>query len=680
MNNPNNNKRFDRNDSFERGSRNFDDRRDFNPRNQDHQRRDSNPDGRDFRGNGRDNGRDFRDNRDNGRDNREVIYKEEQFVRERQYSRDEQHSREEIRRTYSIEINTKKSKREDSLEAEDDSNSKKTRVINNIQSSDDERYSPEVKLSQHVKEISIEENKSNVGTKSVPTLNPSQESKKTPEKMIDDELEEGAYIEEENHQSPSAHKEEMNVEDDDMGINRKSRLNEDDNHIDDDNGEVFLNTKRWEEDDDHSDDNNDHVVLNTSSSVKRSNQPIFFDSDENAEQEILKKEQELKMKDEEKDIPKPEVRKPKPVTPFVPINVNGCLACRSVTNFERVASIGQGAFGVVYKAKEKVTGDMVALKKVKMQKEKEGFPLTSVREIRILMQCKHVNIVTMKEVVVGSSVDSIFIVMEYVEHDLKGLLEDMNKNFTVSEVKCLLNQLLMGMEYLHDNWILHRDIKTSNLLLNNHGILKIADFGLARPYGSPIRPYTHVVVTLWYRAPELLLGTPTYTPAIDVWAVGCVFAEMLTRDPIFKGKNEADEVDKIFKVLGSPDNRNWPGFSVLPHAKNFNFTKKSPNNLRKQFSEDRLSAQGLDLLNRLLGYCPEKRITCSEALEHGYWEEAPLQKDPDLMPTWPSRTDGRKRKEPSPEQVEEKMEIERKGFLPYNLPASTSSAAFNFVK
>jgi len=251
-------------------------------------------------------------------------------------------------------------------------------------------------------------------------------------------------------------------------------------------------------------------------------------------------------------------------------------------------------------------------------------------------------------VVVGSSVDSIFIVMEYVEHDLKGLLEDITRPFTVSEVKCLLSQLIMGMEYLHDNWILHRDIKTSNLLLNNHGILKIADFGLARPYGSPIRPYTHVVVTLWYRAPELLLGTQTYTPAIDIWAVGCVFAEILSRDPLFKGKNEADQLEKIFKKLGSVDDKVWPGFSSLPHAKNFNFTKKFPNDLRHTFSEDRLSVCGLDLLNKLLCYSPEKRITASEALKHRYWEEAPQQKDPDLMPTWPSRQDGRKRRAESP--------------------------------
>jgi len=289
-----------------------------------------------------------------------------------------------------------------------------------------------------------------------------------------------------------------------------------------------------------------------------------------------------------------------------------------------------------------------------MKKEREGFPLTSIREIRILMQCKHLNIVNVKEVVVGNSVDSIFIVMEYVEHDLKGLLEDITRNFTVSEIKCLMSQLLLGMEYMHDNWIIHRDIKTSNILFNNHGIIKIADFGLARPYGSPIQPFTAVVVTLWYRAPELLLGTKIYTPAIDIWAVGCVFAEIITRDPLFKGRNESDQLEKIIKKLGSIEERVWPGYTTLPNSKNFNFPKKLKNDLCNTFSEDRLSSKGLDLMNQLLHYCPNKRITASEALQHRYWEEAPLQKDPDLMPTWPSRVDGRKRrgeKSPNAEPV-----------------------------
>lgn len=182
-----------------------------------------------------------------------------------------------------------------------------------------------------------------------------------------------------------------------------------------------------------------------------------------------------------------------------PRSVNMLQGCRSVDEFERLNKIDEGTYGVVYRARDKKTGEVVALKKVKMEKEREGFPLTSLREINILLSLHHPSIVDVKEVVVGSSLDSIFMVMEYMEHDLKALMETMKQPFSQSEVKCLMLQLLEGVQYLHDNWVLHRDLKTSNLLLNNQGELKICDFGLARQYGSPLKPYTHLVVTLWYR-------------------------------------------------------------------------------------------------------------------------------------------------------------------------------------
>ena len=189
---------------------------------------------------------------------------------------------------------------------------------------------------------------------------------------------------------------------------------------------------------------------------------------------------------------------PEPVLP-PQRSVNMLQGCRSVDEFERLNKIDEGTYGVVYRAKDKKTGEVVALKKVKMEKEREGFPMTSLREINILLSFHNPSIVDVKEVVVGSNLDSIFMVMEYMEHDLKALMETMKQPFSQSEVKCLMLQLLEGIKYLHDNWVLHRDLKTSNLLLNNRGELKICDFGLARQYGSPLKPYTHLVVTLWYR-------------------------------------------------------------------------------------------------------------------------------------------------------------------------------------
>lgn len=349
--------------------------------------------------------------------------------------------------------------------------------------------------------------------------------------------------------------------------------------------------------------------------------------------------------------------------------VNMLQGCRSVDEFERLNKIDEGTYGVVYRANDKKTGEIVALKKVKMEKEKEGFPLTSLREINILLSFHHPSIVDVKEVVVGSNLDSIFMVMEYMEHDLKGLMEAMKQPFSQSEVKCLMLQLLEGVKYLHDNWVLHRDLKTSNLLLNNRGELKICDFGLARQYGSPLKTYTHLVVTLWYRAPELLLGTKQYSTAIDMWSLGCIMGELLSKEPLFNGKTEFDQIDKIFRTLGTPNETIWPGFSKLPGVK-VNFVKHQYNLLRKKFPATSftgspvLSDSGFDLLNKLLTYDPEKRITAEEALNHEWFREVPLPKSKEFMPTFPARHAQERRtrrllKSPDPLEEQRRKELQQ---------------------
>ncbi|XP_065874297.1 cyclin-dependent kinase G-2 [Euphorbia lathyris] len=359
---------------------------------------------------------------------------------------------------------------------------------------------------------------------------------------------------------------------------------------------------------------------------------------------------------------------PEPAGP-PPRSVNMLLGCRSVDEFERLNKIDEGTYGVVYRARDKKTGEIVALKKVKMEKEREGFPLTSLREINILLSFHHPSIVDVKEVVVGSNLDSIFMVMEYMEHDLKALMESMKQPFSQSEVKCLMLQLLEGVKYLHDNWVLHRDLKTSNLLLNNRGELKICDFGLARQYGSPLKPYTHLVVTLWYRAPELLLGAKQYSTAIDMWSLGCIMAEMLSKEPLFNGKTEVDQLDKIFRILGTPNETIWPGFSKLPGVK-VNFVKHQYNLLRKKFPATSftgspvLSDAGFDLLNKLLTYDPEKRITAEAALNHEWFREVPLPKSKDFMPTFPAQhaQDRRLRrmmKSPDPLEEQRRKELQQ---------------------
>lgn len=315
--------------------------------------------------------------------------------------------------------------------------------------------------------------------------------------------------------------------------------------------------------------------------------------------------------------------------------------CRSVEEFQCLNRIEEGTYGVVYRAKDKRSDEVVALKRLKMEKEKEGFPITSLREINTLLKGQHPNIVTVREIVVGSNMDKIFIVMDYVEHDLKSLIETMKHKkqvFLPGEVKCLIQQLIRAVAHLHDNWILHRDLKTSNLLLSHKGILKVGDFGLAREYGSPLKEYTSIVVTLWYRSPELLLGCKEYSTPIDVWSVGCIFAELLAMTALFPGKSEVDQLNRIFKDLGTPNEKIWPGYDQLPLAKKMTFADYPVSQLRKKFA-NLTTELGVSLLQGLLTYDPKERLTADAALKHNYFKEMPLPIDPAMFPTWPAKSE-----------------------------------------
>ncbi|XP_031338338.1 cyclin-dependent kinase 11B-like isoform X2 [Photinus pyralis] len=314
--------------------------------------------------------------------------------------------------------------------------------------------------------------------------------------------------------------------------------------------------------------------------------------------------------------------------------------CRSVNEFQLLNHINEGTYGIVYRARDKHNNDIVALKRLKMEKEKEGFPITSLREINTLLKGQHPNIVTVREIVVGNNMDKIFIVMDYLEHDLKSLIEVMRskkQSFTAAEVKCLLKQLMCAIAYLHDNWILHRDLKTSNLLLSQNGLLKVGDFGLAREYGSPLKPYTPIVVTLWYRAPELLLGIKPYSTSVDVWSCGCIFGELALMNPVFPGKSEIDELNRIFKLLSTPNKNTWPGFNKLPTVQRIKLVQYPNNKLSQRFNM--LSVQGQALLQQLLTCDPSQRINAEDAFNHSYFKEFPLALDPSSFPSWPTKSD-----------------------------------------
>ncbi|EFJ41956.1 cyclin dependent kinase [Volvox carteri f. nagariensis] len=282
-----------------------------------------------------------------------------------------------------------------------------------------------------------------------------------------------------------------------------------------------------------------------------------------------------------------------------------------------------------------------------MEKERDGFPVTSIREINILLNLHHPNIVNVSEVVMGSRLDQIYMVMEFMDHDLKSLMNDksqMTRPFSVAEVKCLMLQLLGGIEYLHENWVIHRDLKTSNILYNNRGELKICDFGLARQFGSPLRAYTQPVVTLWYRPPELLLGEPLYSTAVDMWSIGCIMAELLTGKPLFDGQGEIEQLDKICTVLGTPNEEVWPGLKKLPNWGKI-VLRPQPSQLRQRFTSSfgsgaTLTEAGFDLLSSLLSYDPQQRISAAEALGHRWFSESPYPQRRELMPTFRSNKDG----------------------------------------
>jgi len=298
--------------------------------------------------------------------------------------------------------------------------------------------------------------------------------------------------------------------------------------------------------------------------------------------------------------------------------------------YEKIDFLGEGQFATVYKARDKENEDrIVAVKKIKLgtrAEAKDGINRTALREIKLLQELHHKNVIELVDVFGHKS--NVSIVMDFMDTDLEVIIKDSSIVLSAANIKSYILQTLQGLEYLHTNWILHRDLKPNNLLVDSSGCLKLGDFGLAKFFGSPNRQYTHVVVTRWYRAPELLYGAKNYGTGVDIWAVGCILAELLLRVPFLAGETDLDQLAKIFQALGTPTEESWPGLTSLPDFIQFKHHPGTP-------MEDIFTAAGNDLLHllsKLLALCPLQRCDSSSALRMAYFSNKPAPSRGESLP------------------------------------------------
>ncbi|KAF9778326.1 CMGC/CDK/CDK7 protein kinase [Thelephora terrestris] len=294
------------------------------------------------------------------------------------------------------------------------------------------------------------------------------------------------------------------------------------------------------------------------------------------------------------------------------------------------AKIGEGTYAVVYRAREKSTGRRVAIKKIKVGQFKDGLDMSAIREVKYLRELSHPNVIELLDVY--SSKTNLNLVLEFLDTDLELIIKDRTLVFLPADIKSWVAMTFRGLEFCHRNFILHRDLKPNNLLVASNGQLKIADFGLARDFADPGYKMTCQVITRWYRPPELLFGARYYSTAVDIWSVGCIFAELMLRIPYLPGESDMDQLKTIFRALGTPTEDDWPGHTKLPDYVPVGQFQKTP--LRDLFTA--ATADCLNLLGKCLLYEPRRRVSAKEALNHSYFFALPNPTHPSKLPKPPS--------------------------------------------
>ncbi|KAJ1770109.1 kinase subunit of RNA polymerase II carboxy-terminal domain kinase I [Coemansia sp. RSA 1813] len=349
-------------------------------------------------------------------------------------------------------------------------------------------------------------------------------------------------------------------------------------------------------------------------------------------------------------------------TPATPASPKQKSPADGIQLYTRISMVGEGTYGKVYKARNRETGQIVALKRMRVDMDREGFPITAMREIRLLKQLKHSNITQVLDVLPDGR-NAVYVVMEYMDYDLSGLVNHPQWNPEPAHKKSLMSQLLEGLAFMHAHGILHRDIKGSNLLVNQHGQVKYVDFGLARSFHhTRMQEFTNRVITLWYRPPELLLGTTVYGPEVDIWSLGCVLLELFMKKPAFQGQNDIDQLEQIFKVLGTPSPEVWDSFKKLPWTCYMTPNTRYENCLRATLGS-KMSPCAVDLISWMLSLSPAERPSAAACLSHDYFVEPPAPMPPTSFPVsgdwheYESKAERRKRKQHQKQQQQQQQHV-----------------------